>query len=88
MYVREATARKYNNVSAQPPARPPALRASWDDGSGAQQRARPGRKAPQFKAIGASARAKKQAPGFGHRGLKASLPDIHIRHAQGVALLA
>jgi hypothetical protein len=36
----------------------------------------------------ASAMAKKQAPGFGHRGLEACLPDVYIRHAQGVALSA
>ncbi len=41
----------------------------------------------QFKAIDASATTKKQAPGCGYRGLEADLPDVHIRHAQGVALL-
>ena len=50
----------------------------------------PGRtdeQAPQSRPLGASATAKKQAPGVGHRGLETRLPDVDIRHAQGVALL-
>jgi hypothetical protein len=39
-------------------------------------------------AVGTSAAAKKQAPGRGHRAVKAGLPDIDVGHAQSAALLA
>ena len=41
---------------------------------------------PWPRTVGGSA-AKKQASGLSHRGLEARLPNIDIRHAQGVALL-
>jgi len=43
--------------------------------------------APLSRAVGASV-TKKQAPSFGHRDLKAHLPNVDVRHVRCVALLA